>query len=188
MLSIDGSFENLIETKKSKFIAFCYYVASEQDVNKFIGLLHKDYADSTHICYAYVLSTPNKEKACDDGEPDGTAGKQILDVIKKKGLSNVLVAVVRYFGGIKLGAGGLARTYRESAVEVINKSKIVQYDMAYYYTEHIAMADVKKRLSSIQSSGAVVSSIQYGVDVVVQYYAFAKLNDDYIKCELTKKD
>ena len=118
------------EIKKSKFISYLYCVSSLEEIKQIIDNLKKEYCDATHICYGYVVCENGiKEKAVDDGEPSGTAGKPILDCIKKHNLVNTLIVVIRYFGGIKLGAGGLIRAYNQSAKEVINSVKdyIVNY-------------------------------------------------------------
>lgn len=106
---------------KSKFISYKFDLHSLEDVKAFLNDLKKEHKKATHICYAYVFSGDVvSEKCSDDGEPSGTAGYPILNVIKKKGLKNVMVVVVRYFGGIKLGAGGLTRAYTKSAALVLN--------------------------------------------------------------------
>lgn len=104
----------LIE-KKSKFYGYALKVQSVQEVEEFITNLKKEHKKSTHICYAYNISLPRQAKAVDDGEPSGTAGKPIFNVIDKKSLTDILVVVVRYFGGVKLGAGGLVRAYTKCA-------------------------------------------------------------------------
>lgn len=106
---------------KSRFIAYSYDLNDISEVDNILSKLKKEHKKATHICYAYVYSRDAvREKACDDGEPNGTAGYPILNVIKKKNLTNTLVAVVRYFGGIKLGAGGLTRAYTKATAEVLN--------------------------------------------------------------------
>ena len=106
---------------KSRFIAYSYELQSIDDVDNILSSLKKEHKKATHICYAYVYNKDCvREKACDDGEPNGTAGYPILNVIKKKNLTNTFVAVVRYFGGIKLGAGGLTRAYTKATAEVLN--------------------------------------------------------------------
>ena len=105
----------LIE-KKSKFYGYAFNVQSVEEIEKHIQDLKKEYKKCTHICYAYQISTPVVlAKAVDDGEPSGTAGKPIYNIIDKKNLKNVLIVVVRYFGGVKLGAGGLVRAYTKCA-------------------------------------------------------------------------
>ena len=110
-----------IVINKSRFIAYKIDLTSVEQVKNEIEKLKKENKKANHVCYAFVYrgETVN-EKCSDDGEPSGTAGYPILNVIKKKNLTNVLVAVVRYFGGIKLGAGGLTRAYTKATAEVLN--------------------------------------------------------------------
>lgn len=113
------SFE--LEINKSRFIAYRLDISSLEEVKPFLDKLKKEHKKARHICYAYVYNKDVvSEKCSDDGEPGGTAGYPILNVIKKKNLTNVLVAVVRYFGGIKLGAGGLTRAYTKACAGVLN--------------------------------------------------------------------
>ena len=108
----------LVEIKKSKFISLCFNVESAEDVSNILETIKKENKKATHVCFAYrIVGAEFLEKAFDDGEPSGTAGKPILNVIQKQNLSNVLIVVVRYFGGIKLGAGGLLRAYLKAASE-----------------------------------------------------------------------
>lgn len=118
---IEQNSANEIIINKSKFFAHSFIVHNIIDVDKNIEFLKQKYPDATHICYAYSIY-PNLEKAFDDAEPQGTAGKPILDCIKKSGYQNILIAIVRYFGGIKLGAGGLVRAYSGGASKVISNS------------------------------------------------------------------
>jgi len=105
---------------KSRFIGIMQELGSEQDISNTLNQVKLEHKKATHICYAYVYSVDKVlEKCSDDGEPDGTAGKPMLDILKKNNLSNVLLVVVRYFGGIKLGAGGLVRAYAGASSEVI---------------------------------------------------------------------
>lgn len=111
---------------KSRFIGVVFHAESEDDVTAQIAKLRKKHFKATHVCSAYVLGTqPPREKASDDGEPSGTAGRPILDVILRRGLKDVGVAVVRYFGGVKLGAGGLIRAYSGTASLVLDSARIV---------------------------------------------------------------
>lgn len=108
----------LIE-KKSKFIGYRLHCKTVEEVQGALNELKKLHKKATHICYAYSLSYPFLEKAVDDGEPGGTAGRPILSVLQKKNVKDVCVFVVRYFGGIKLGAGGLVRMYTKTASEAL---------------------------------------------------------------------
>lgn len=120
--------EQVIEIKKSKFLGFSFIVNTVVDVQNILSLFKKKYSDATHICYAYKLLT-GEAKYDDNGEPQGTAGKPILDCIIKKNITNVLIIVVRYFGGIKLGAGGLTRAYSNICSQVLDASEIKQYSL-----------------------------------------------------------
>lgn len=110
-------FEYLI--KKSKFVGYVFNVTNVDQIKEILDELKKEHKKATHITYAYSIKTPFLEKAVDDGEPSGTAGKPILNVIQKNNKENILLVVVRYFGGIKLGAGGLLRAYSKTASECI---------------------------------------------------------------------
>ncbi|MBO5955112.1 MAG: YigZ family protein [Clostridia bacterium] len=113
------TFELIIN--KSRFIAYKLDLTSLDVVKPFLEQLKKEHKKANHVCFAYVYHQDVvSEKCSDDGEPGGTAGYPILNVIKKKNLTNVLVAVVRYFGGIKLGAGGLTRAYTKASAGVLN--------------------------------------------------------------------
>lgn len=112
---IDNKIEIVI--KKSKFITLIYSVSSKEEIIDKINNIKHEYKDATHICYAYIIN--NQEKYDDNGEPSGTAGMPILNVLQKENLQNVLCIVVRYFGGIKLGAGGLVRAYSKACKESI---------------------------------------------------------------------
>lgn len=106
---------------KSKFLAYSYEIKSLDEVKFHLDELRKEHKKAKHVCYAYVYKNEViSEKCSDDGEPGGTAGYPILNVIKKKNLTNVMVVVVRYFGGIKLGAGGLTRAYTKACAGVLS--------------------------------------------------------------------
>ena len=130
MYSIQKNVENTIIIKKSKFICKLYRINNFEEINNILEKLKKEYNDSTHICYAYIID--GKEKCNDNGEPSGTAGMPILNVLKKNNLDHILAVVIRYFGGIKLGAGGLTRAYSNSTIEAINNSKIIELVKGYY--------------------------------------------------------
>lgn len=109
-----------IENKKSKFLGFVIEVENVSQIKNILEQLRTAHKKATHICYAYIISSPNQEKCSDDNEPNGTAGKPILNVLQKRNLSNILICVVRFFGGVKLGAGTLTRMYSKCASEALN--------------------------------------------------------------------
>lgn len=110
--------------KKSKFITYVYYIENVEQAEEKLIELRKKYYDASHHCYAYRIIKENNilEKSSDDGEPSGTAGQPILNVLSKNEIVNVIVIVIRYFGGTLLGAGGLVRAYSNSAKEAIEKA------------------------------------------------------------------
>ena len=115
------------EVNKSKFFAHVIHVENEEAARDFVLRIRKKYFDATHNCSAWVLGERgDKQKSNDDGEPGGTAGNPILEAIKKNELTNCAIVVTRYFGGIKLGAGGLIRAYSHTAALGLANSKIVQ--------------------------------------------------------------
>ncbi len=120
-------FSAAYEVNKSKFLAHVSHVETEEAARDFVQMIRKKYFDATHNCSAWVLGERgDKQKSNDDGEPGGTAGNPILEAIKKNELTNCAIVVTRYFGGIKLGAGGLIRAYSHTAALGIAAAKIVQ--------------------------------------------------------------
>ena len=110
---------NEIIEKKSKFYGFLIENASATKIQEALDFLRKEYKKATHICYACRITSPFCEKAVDDGEPSGTAGRPILSVLQKRDAKKVCVLIVRYFGGIKLGAGGLVRIYTKVTSDLL---------------------------------------------------------------------
>lgn len=125
--TVDYGVEGLYKEKGSRFISFVYPVATEEQIRGIIAGLKEKYYDARHHCYAWCLGTAKAHfRANDDGEPSFTAGKPILGQIQSNDLTNVLVVVVRYFGGIKLGVSGLINAYREAAADAIRNAVIVE--------------------------------------------------------------
>lgn len=125
--TIEGCGSAEITEKKSRFIADCFSVSSEEEAAGYIEAVKRKYHDARHHCWAYVIRQVGqpKERFSDDGEPAGTAGKPILDVIKGVGLKDVLIVVTRYFGGVLLGTGKLARAYMSAAREGLRLSRVL---------------------------------------------------------------
>jgi uncharacterized YigZ family protein len=123
MLSIKENIENVFIINKSKFITNIFRIDDINNINKYIESIKHKYKEATHYCYAYIID--NNKKFNDDKEPNGTAGKPILDALEKNKLNHILCIVTRYFGGIKLGTNGLIRAYSKSTSECIKKSNII---------------------------------------------------------------
>jgi uncharacterized YigZ family protein len=128
--TIQAPTEGLYKEKGSKFLAFTFPVTSENDVKEKLEYLRKEYYDARHHCFAYVIGADrSKYRAFDDGEPNHSAGDPILGQIKSRQLTNVLVVVIRYFGGVKLGVGGLISAYKLAAEDALNKCRIVEEEV-----------------------------------------------------------
>lgn len=147
--------------KKSKFIANVFYVDSTKEAEDIIARIKKKYFDARHNCVAYRIIENGfvTEKASDDGEPSGTAGAPMLNILQKNNFANVLVIVTRYFGGILLGTGGLVRAYSDSLLKVIEKSKRVvktrgyelEVELEYNFFERFKFYCKKNNINIINS-------------------------------------
>jgi uncharacterized YigZ family protein len=147
-LTISSFSEGLYKEKGSRFIAFAYPVCSETEVKQYLQELKKKYYDARHHCYAYRLGVTGESwRATDDGEPSGSAGKPILGQLLSNNLTNIVVFVVRYFGGVKLGVPGLINAYRSATADSIQNAEIIEEeDRAGFSVEfgYPVMNDVMK--------------------------------------------
>ena len=132
---------NSIVIRNSKFICLIYNVNNLLDIDKYLNNVKDVYSNATHYCYGYIMDNIKKES--DDGEPGGTAGIPILQVLEKNNLNRVLCVVVRYFGGIKLGAGGLVRAYTKSVTECLD-GHIIELKMGYNITIYFDYRVIKQ--------------------------------------------
>ena len=121
--------KNEFVINKSKFITYLFHINDKKDIEIILKNIKNEYKDATHYVYAYILNNINY--STDDKEPNGTAGKPILNILLKNNLNYVLCIVIRYFGGIKLGAGPLARAYSKSASDIIKKTNIIELEKGY---------------------------------------------------------
>ena len=142
MKSIKEITEHTLVIKKSEFICTLIPLNDENKINETIGFYKEKYKDATHNCIAYLVGT--KERANDDGEPSGTAGLPMLNVLKKQELSNIIAIVTRYFGGIKLGAGGLTRAYSQAVAEALKEANIVEKHLIDVYDVSLDYSFTKK--------------------------------------------
>lgn len=125
--TISAKAEGIFTEKRSKFIAIALPVTHIDEIKAYIEQYQKQYYDARHVCYAYMLGHERKDfRANDNGEPSGTAGKPILGQINSHELTNILIVVVRYFGGIKLGTSGLIQAYKAAAIEAIEAAEIIE--------------------------------------------------------------
>ena len=150
--TIAGPSEGIYSEKRSKFIAYAFPVSSEQEVKQRLVEIQKKHWDARHHCYAYILG-PNKDayRMNDNGEPSGTAGRPIHGQLLSKDLTDVLLVVVRYFGGIKLGVSGLQNAYKVAAKEALDNAKIIEKTVQEKYRvtfEYLHMNEVMQILKN----------------------------------------
>ncbi len=174
MKSMKKEVENLYEIKGSKFYTFLYRVDSIEEIDEHLKQKRKEYKDATHVCYAYILE--ELEKCSDDGEPSGTAGIPLLTILKQKELNHILCIVVRYFGGIKLGAGGLTRAYRTSLTSTFEKAFIISLSPGYQI--QITFPYEKKKEVDFLLKEKNISYMEYAEDVL---YELEILKEEYEK-------
>ncbi|MDE7158134.1 MAG: YigZ family protein [Clostridiales bacterium] len=152
--------ERVVE--KSRFLGYCAHVTSEEEAKAFLARLHAMHPAATHICFGYIADkTGNLQRFSDDNEPQGTAGMPILGVIKAQKLFETAVAVVRCFGGIKLGAGGLTRAYATSASEVLAAAEICEYGVCAELRVRAEYSEVNALLKFYEESGVKVLSREF---------------------------
>ena len=144
----DTPAEGFYSEKRSKFLAFAFHVTSEEEVKQYVAEFRKKYYDARHVCWAYMLGADRTDfRANDDGEPSSTAGKPILGQINKNELTDILIIVVRYYGGVNLGTSGLIVAYRTATAEAIANAEIVSQfveEEVVFDFPYIMMNDVMK--------------------------------------------
>lgn len=180
--SIAGPSEGLFKDNGSRFIALAYPVETEQQVKEIVSALRKEYYDARHHCYAYRLGYKGDVfRASDDGEPSGSAGRPILGQIDSAGLSDILVVVVRYFGGIKLGIPGLIRAYKTSTADAISQATIVEKIASRQFRisfDYFVMNDVMKIIKDL---GLPILAQDFGMSCTADLRVRLTLVDDFIK-------
>ena len=172
-----------LEIKKSAFITYAYPVTSREQAMFHVEQLREQYADARHHCWAYIIGDPNNTTSAgfdDDGEPNGTAGRPILNVLQHKSIGNVIIIVVRYFGGIKLGAGGLTRAYAGSAQAAVDEmilSPYIPMITVEILAEFATEAQCRYVVESLDGS---IENVAYSKQVTLTV-TLAEANIEYLK-------
>lgn len=164
--SAEAKFE--LEIKKSQFIGLAFPVSSREEALAHLAQVKAHYPDARHYCWAYVVGNPNNAAtlaANDDGEPSGTAGKPILNVLMHKEIGDIMLIVVRYFGGIKLGAGGLTRAYSQAADGVVQKLSLVRPVLMRLWHFRCAFAQEQYLRHFLSLHQGELAQIHYALDV-----------------------
>lgn len=161
--------EDFFIIQKSKFIGYIVPIEDDEDAIKKLDEYRKRYADATHVCYAYVADIlGHTARFSDDGEPSGTAGQPILNVLKGNDLKKVLSVVVRYYGGIKLGTGGLTKAYSDATNLALKSSTILKFKLCDVYQLILEYNEFKKAPSIFDNLGLTIVSQEFSSDVKLQ--------------------
>lgn len=154
--------EGIYKEKGSKFLSFAIPVSDERDIREELAALRKQYHDARHHCFAYRVGTEKTEyRLSDDGEPPGTAGKPIYRQLLARDLTNVLLVIVRYFGGTKLGTSGLIRAYRSASSDALNKTRIVTRRIEESYRIHFGFDQMDPVMRIIRQNKMTIKSQRY---------------------------
>ena len=184
-ITIKGRAEARFEEKKSVFIGYACHVESEEEALSFVKEIKEKHKDATHNCYGYVMKGGILCRYSDDGEPQGTAGKPILDMLVKSGVDDVCVVVTRYFGGTLLGTGGLVHAYSLGAKLAVEAAGIVQFENYVVFKVTASYSDYQKISFELERCDAIVDSTDYADNVTVQF-AVKEANADLISKRITE--
>lgn len=180
-LTVKGYGEHEINIQRSRFITYIDRATTEEEAQQFIEKIKKKHWDATHNCSAYLIGENDEiQKANDDGEPSGTAGVPILEVLKKRRLKDTVVVVTRYFGGIKLGAGGLIRAYGGATSEGLNAVGIVERKLMQVIHTTIDYHWLGKVENELRQSPYILKEINYLEQVEVQAYVKKEDTDQFV--------
>ncbi len=184
--TIDENSEGIIIQKKSKFIAEIYYVENEEEIEEILNKTRKKYYDARHNCYAYRILKEGRiiERQSDDGEPSGTAGAPMLNILSKKELINVLVIVTRYFGGILLGTGGLVKAYSDALSLALDKSQIVQKEEGYVIEIEISYEDMRKFENTCIKNNIEIIEKEYGEKIKISLEILKRNYEEFVEKNL----
>lgn len=160
-----ASFE--YEDRKSVFIGFSAPVSTEKDALDFLAYIKKKHSDANHHVYAYVLRENSIMRFSDDREPQGTAGMPVLDAIRKNGCTDVIIVVIRYFGGTLLGTGGLVRAYGGAAVGALREGEIITYDIYRSYEITLSYSEYQKVIPMLSEQGFRTEDTKFSDSVLI---------------------
>lgn len=161
--------EGLFKERNSKFYYFAFPVKSENEIREYLAKLRKTYFDARHHCFAWVLGKDGDQfRAFDDGEPNHSAGDPILGQIRSKGLTNSLIVVVRYFGGIKLGMGGLIQAYKKAASLAIEESEIIEQQVKSELDIRFSYASMNEVMKLVKTYDLQILSQEMNLDCKMQ--------------------
>lgn len=158
------------DIKKSTFLGFGYPIDSRDELMFHVEQLRQQYPDARHVCYGYIIGDPNNTTSAgfdDDGEPNGTAGRPILNVLQHKKIGNCVIIIVRYFGGIKLGAGGLTRAYSTTAQRVVDQMALTPFVAKRHLAIKTSFANETQVRHLLSLVDGQVLAVDYSKDVII---------------------
>ena len=173
----DFATDSFVE-RKSEFIAYAKRTDTEEEAKAFLDEIRKKHADATHNCFAYILKDTGVARCSDDGEPSGTAGMPMLEVLRREGVSGVCVVATRYFGGIMLGAGGLIRAYAKTAKMALDAAGIADFVPYAAFTLTTGYGEYEKIAKEAAKYGVSVEDTQFAADVTL---AMKAKTDDFTR-------
>ena len=180
--SIAARSEGLFKDNGSRFIALAFPVETEEEIRDIVAGLKKEYHDARHHCYAYRLGyRGDRFRANDDGEPSGSAGRPILGQIDSLGLSDVLVVVVRYFGGIKLGIPGLIRAYKTSTADALAQAQVVEKVAGKTFRVTFGYLSMNAVMKVLKDLGLTATGQEFGMDCALDVRVRLSLEEDFRK-------
>lgn len=179
-------FTSEIVINKSRFIGIMIPISNDSEVKEILKELAKEYPKATHYCYAYRVL--GKEKSSDDGEPSGTAGRPMLEFLINNQLENILVVVIRYFGGIKLGAGGLLRAYVDSCRSVYSKCKVFTIEKHQLYSISVDYKYFDSLKNYLLHQNGVIQETLFEEEIIIKYLSSSIDKDDLLEITNGKID
>ena len=183
-LSIEKPAEGVFKDRGSKFIGFAYPISKEEEIKEIIRNLKKEHPGANHHCYAYRLGADKQNyRSNDDGEPAGSAGKPILGQIQSKDLTNILIVVVRYFGGTLLGVPGLINAYKNAAIEALNKAHIIETHIMFHYKVDFAFERMNDVMRILKENHCKIIHQNF-LDTCTIEFSVKKINSEKLEQQL----
>ena len=177
-ITVKGYGEARFEEKKSVFIGYCDRVTTEDEAQAFIKEIKEKHRDATHNCYGYVMKGGILCRYSDDGEPQGTAGKPILDMLVKSGVDDVCVVVTRYFGGTLLGTGGLVHAYSQGAKLAVEAAGVAKFENYVVLKVACSYSDYQRIGLELERIDAIIDETDYSDSVAVTFAVKEKFVDE----------
>lgn len=179
-ITVSGESVGAYSEKRSRFIATLRHTETEEQAAAFLAEMRSKYWDARHNCYAYSMSGGTLKRFSDDGEPHGTAGKPILDIIDGSGLTDIMIVVTRYFGGVLLGTGGLVRAYSAAAREAVANANRVKMTPCTVYKASCGYSELERLTKLIGDCGGSLENTVYTENVELEFYLENSCCEDFL--------